>query len=101
MTSSPTSGSKEAPVAAIVPAAIQLFEMLEPQAQKGIAALITKIHHKQLTAQDYLDQAATLINSKPPVVPTASSSTNPPTTPAPAASAPASSAAPAPTPQKS
>ena len=42
--------------------AVQLFEILEPQVQSAIAALIHKAHKKQLTAQDYLDQAAVLVN---------------------------------------
>jgi hypothetical protein len=45
---------------------VELFQTLEPYAQKGIAGLISKIHHKQLTAQDYLDQAQTLINAQVP-----------------------------------
>lgn len=44
--------------------ALELFGLLEPVIQKGFAALIQKAHGKQLTAQDYLDQAAALINSR-------------------------------------
>jgi hypothetical protein len=47
-----------------IDAMIELFETLEPYAQKGIAALITKIHHKTLTSQDYLDAAQILINAR-------------------------------------
>jgi hypothetical protein len=59
-----------------ITALMQLFSLLEPQVQKGIAALITKIHHKTLTSQDYLDAAQLLINARtaeptpaPPVKP--------------------------------
>jgi hypothetical protein len=44
--------------------ALELFGLLEPEIQKGFAALIHKAHGKQLTAQDYLDQAAALISSR-------------------------------------
>jgi hypothetical protein len=47
-----------------IAAMIELFQALEPPVQAGIAALITKIHQKQLTSQDYLDQAQTLINAR-------------------------------------
>lgn len=57
----------EGVIGALIPeaqAAITLFSLLEPEAQRGIAALIAKVHHKTLTAQDYLDQAAALINAR-------------------------------------
>jgi hypothetical protein len=44
--------------------ALQLFGLLEPEIQKGFSALIHKAHAKQLTAQDYLDQAQALVNSR-------------------------------------
>ena len=44
-----------------IEAAIQAFQLLEPVVQKGVADLIQKLHHKQLTAQDYLNLAATLV----------------------------------------
>lgn len=40
---------------------IQVFQVLEPMAQRGIADLIHKIHHKQLTAEDYLAAAQQLV----------------------------------------
>lgn len=45
-----------------VQALILLFQTLEPPIQRGIEALINKIHKKQLTAQDYLDLAQQLIS---------------------------------------
>jgi hypothetical protein len=45
-----------------IEAAIQAFQLLEPAVQSGIAALIHKAHKKQLSAQDYLDQAAAIVN---------------------------------------
>jgi hypothetical protein len=78
-------GAAGAVVGAIVPEAapaIELFGLLEPEVQKILAGLITKIHRKQLTAQDYLDQAQTLINARtatpdpaPPVAATATPTT--------------------------
>jgi hypothetical protein len=44
-----------------IEAAIEAFQLLEPVVQKGIATLIDKLHHKTMTAQDYLDLAATLV----------------------------------------
>lgn len=44
-----------------IEAMIELFEVLEPPVQKGIAALIQKLHAKTMSAQDYLDLAATLV----------------------------------------
>jgi hypothetical protein len=44
-----------------IEAAIEAFQLLEPVVQKGIASLIDKLHHKTMTAQDYLDLAATLV----------------------------------------
>jgi hypothetical protein len=43
---------------------IELFETLEPPIQKAIADLIGKIHRKQLTAQDFLNQATILVNAQ-------------------------------------
>lgn len=45
-----------------IAALVELFQTLEPPIQEGIAALIRKAHTKQLTAQDYLNQAAVLVN---------------------------------------
>jgi hypothetical protein len=45
-------------------AMIQLFETIEPPVQQAIAGLISKIHHKQLTAADYLALAQTLISQE-------------------------------------
>jgi len=42
-------------------AAIAAFQVLEPMAQQGIAALIHKLHKKELTAADYLAMAAKLL----------------------------------------
>jgi hypothetical protein len=47
-----------------IAAAVQAFQLLEPIVQQGIAALIHKAQKKQLTAQDYLDQAQAILNSK-------------------------------------
>lgn len=44
--------------------ALELFGLLEPEVQKGFAALIHKARAKELTAQEYLDQAQTLINAR-------------------------------------
>jgi hypothetical protein len=44
-----------------IEAMIEAFEFLEPIVQRGIASLIQKLHHKTMTAQDYLDLAATLV----------------------------------------
>jgi hypothetical protein len=54
-----------------IQAAIQAFQLLEPQAQKGIAALIHLIHHTK-NAQDYIAEAQALLDKlpPPPVVPT-------------------------------
>ena len=41
--------------------AIQLFGLLEPEIQTGIAALINRFHKKQPTAQDFLALAATQV----------------------------------------
>jgi len=49
-----------------IAAAIEAFNLLEPEAQKGIATLIHLVHKKQLTAQDYLDQATAILSNKPP-----------------------------------
>ena len=40
---------------------LQIFLVLEPEAQKGMAAIIGKLHKKKLTAADFLAQAAVLI----------------------------------------
>lgn len=44
-----------------IEAAIEAFQLLEPVVQNGVATLIGKLHKKQMTAQDYLDLAATLV----------------------------------------
>jgi hypothetical protein len=42
--------------------ALELFGLLEPPIQSAVAAMIQKLHKKQMTAQDYLDQAALIVN---------------------------------------
>ncbi len=49
--------------AAEIQAALAVFQILEPEAQKAIAGLVHLLHHKQLTATDYLAQAQALINA--------------------------------------
>ena len=44
-----------------IQAAIVAFNLLEPEAQKGVAALIHLFHKKQLTAQDYLAMAQAML----------------------------------------
>lgn len=44
-----------------IQAAILAYQLLEPEVQRGISALIHLAHHKKLTAQDYLDQAAAIL----------------------------------------
>lgn len=44
--------------------AIQAFQLLEPEVQKGIAGLIHLAHKKQLTADDYIAAAQVLINER-------------------------------------
>jgi hypothetical protein len=42
--------------------AIALFGLLEPEVQSAIAGMIHKMHERKMTAQDFLDQAAILVN---------------------------------------
>ena len=49
-----------------IQAAIAVFNILEPQAQKVITGLIHAFHKKQLTSQDLLDQAAKILAANPP-----------------------------------
>ena len=49
-----------------IEAAIQAFQLLEPQIQKEVAALIHLVHKRQLTTQDLLDQAAKILAANPP-----------------------------------
>jgi hypothetical protein len=44
-----------------IEAAIEAFELLEPPIQQAVASLIHKLQSKKMTAQDYLDLAATLV----------------------------------------
>lgn len=49
----------------VVVALIPLIEQLEPEVQAGVVALVQKLHKKQLSAQDYLNLAQTLISKEP------------------------------------
>ena len=50
-------------------AAIEAFNLLEPEAQKGIVALIHLFHKAPLTAQDYLNQALLALANVPGGIP--------------------------------
>ena len=47
---------------AAIAAMVELFQELEPEVQLGISKLVSLVHKKQLTAQDFLDQATALVN---------------------------------------
>ena len=47
-----------------IQAIVQLIQLAEPPIQHAIADLIGKIHKKQLTAQDYINLAQTLISKE-------------------------------------
>ena len=51
-------------MAATIVALIPLIEQMEPQIQSAVIALIHKIHAKQLSAQDYVNLAQTLISQE-------------------------------------
>jgi hypothetical protein len=51
-------------MAATITALVPLIEALEPEVQAGVIALINKLHKKQLSAQDYIDLAQTLISQE-------------------------------------
>jgi hypothetical protein len=51
-------------MAATIVALVPLIEDLEPEVQAGVIALIHKLHKKQLSAQDYINLAQTLISSE-------------------------------------
>lgn len=57
-------------MAATIVALIPLIEQMEPEIQSGIIALIHKIHAKQLSAQDYINLAQTLISEEQATPPT-------------------------------
>jgi hypothetical protein len=59
-------------MAATILALVPLIEDMEPEIQAAVVALINKIHHKQLTAEDYLALAQTLISSETAAPPTPS-----------------------------
>jgi hypothetical protein len=44
-----------------IEAMIEIFQLLEPPVQKAFADLISKVHHKTLTAEDYLALAAQIV----------------------------------------
>ena len=50
-----------------ITAAIEAFQVLEPQAQAGIVALIHLLHKKPPSAQDFINQAQALLAKVPPV----------------------------------
>lgn len=52
-----------------IAALFEAFNLLEPEVQKGIAGLVHLFHKKQLTAQDYLDQAKQLLEQQSQVTP--------------------------------
>jgi hypothetical protein len=54
-----------------IDAAIEAFNLLEPEVQKGIAALIHVLHKKPPTAQDFIDEATALLASNPEGLPPA------------------------------
>lgn len=54
-----------------IDAAIQAFQLLEPEMQKGVAALIHVMHKKPPTAQDFIDQATVLLANNPEGIPPA------------------------------
>lgn len=54
-----------------IEAAIEAFNLLEPEVQKGVAALIHLLHKSPPTAQDYIAQALTLLANVPGGLPPA------------------------------
>ena len=48
-------------------AAVQAFNLLEPEAQRGIVALIHVLHKKSPEAADYIAQAQKLLAQAPPI----------------------------------
>lgn len=44
---------------------LEAFNLLEPQIQKGIAALIHIMHGQPKTAQDYINEANALLAKRP------------------------------------
>lgn len=48
-----------------IQAAIEAFQLLEPEVQKGIVGLIHLLHRKPPTAADYIAQAQRLLAAQP------------------------------------
>jgi hypothetical protein len=44
-----------------IAAMIEIFQTLAPYVQTGIRDMITKLHHKTMTAEDFLALAATIV----------------------------------------
>ena len=54
-----------------IQAALEAFQLLEPEVQKGVAGLIHLLHKKPPTLQDYIDQANALLANIPGGIPPA------------------------------
>lgn len=67
--------SRFARLSAVTPEEIQLaieaFNLLEPEVQKGVAGLIHVLHKKPPEAQDFIDRANALLANVPGGIPPA------------------------------
>lgn len=48
-----------------IQAAIEAFQLLEPELQRGVAGLIHLLHRKPKMAADYLEEARALLAKQP------------------------------------